>query len=360
LKRTGGLDLVRFGAAVLVMLFHLTVVSWNLPGLSPNYGIEGAPRYPEFSFLSIGWVGVEIFFVLSGLVIAQSANGKSAYRFLRNRLGRLLPAVWVCSTILIVVAIYFDIEPSDLAFRNYLRSVVIHRNGPWISGVFWTLAVETFFYAAIFLMLCFNAFKYIEKFAILLGIYSSIYLSGVVFFGWHHISKHFLAQHGCFFSLGILIWLCTSKGLSFVRLLFFGIFLVAGSLEICMIANGSPLVGYELWAAPCVWLASVGAICIFEYSRVDGNHLTSQLGLITYPLYLLHDLFGSVILRSNPWVGRLPALALAVTTTIALSWLVLQIEPVIRSLIEKVFDWISNALSSNRFVEPLLRNTSKV
>src|SRR6266403_2102841 len=94
----GGLDLVRYFAAALVLVFHLSIVSWNLLGLSPNYGVADAPQYPELSFLSVGWVGVEIFFVLSGFVIAESANGKSAYVFFKGRAGRLLPSIWICAT----------------------------------------------------------------------------------------------------------------------------------------------------------------------------------------------------------------------------------------------------------------------
>src|SRR2546430_146899 len=97
----GGLDLVRFFSACLVMIFHLGVVSRRLP-ISANYGVVDAPDFPELSVFDIGWVGVEIFFVLSGFVIAQSADGKSAYRFLVGRAGRLLPAIWICATITLV------------------------------------------------------------------------------------------------------------------------------------------------------------------------------------------------------------------------------------------------------------------
>jgi peptidoglycan/LPS O-acetylase OafA/YrhL len=75
-KYIGGLDIVRFYAAALVLMFHFTFVSWDSP-YGPNFGIDYAPHYPELQFFKSGWVGVEIFFVISGFVIAQSANGKS-------------------------------------------------------------------------------------------------------------------------------------------------------------------------------------------------------------------------------------------------------------------------------------------
>jgi peptidoglycan/LPS O-acetylase OafA/YrhL len=354
-----GLDLVRFGAAALVMMFHLAVVSWNLPNLSPNYGVIGAPQYPELACLGVGWVGVEIFFVLSGLVIAQSANGKSAFRFARNRLGRLLPAVWICSTITLIVVLAFQMDGAETAIPNYFRSLIIHRNGPWIGGVYWTLAVETFFYGMIFLLLWFDAFKHIEKFAILLGIYSSVYLVGISYFGWHRISAHFLGQHGCFFSLGILIWLSSEVGITLTRLLFCAAFLVSAILEICTLGNGV-LTGYDLWAAPAVWLASVVAIVISLFLGKEGTTLTGQLGLMTYPLYLVHDQFGSGILRLSTWTGKYFALGLAAAAMLALSWIVVQFEPPIRRLIEMSFDWLEQNLIPTCLIRSLARSGAKI
>lgn len=358
--RIGGLDLVRFGAATLVMMFHLGVVSWSLPVLSPNFGIANAPQYSELSFLRVGWVGVEIFFVLSGLVIAQSADGNSAYRFLRSRMGRLLPAVWVCSTVLLAVVIIFDIEPSSTALPNYFRSMIIHRNGPWISGVYWTLVVEIVFYAAIFLLLAINAFRHVEKFAMLLGSLSAVYLIGVSFLGWHLISKHFLAQHGCFFALGILIWLCSAKGITFVRAVFCFSFLSAGVLEICMIANGAPLDGYAIWAAPIIWLVSVGAMYFSVVVGETGNKLTAQMGLMTYPLYLLHELIGAVALRVNPWTGRFFAFLFAVVVAVGCSWAVVRIEPLIRGRLEAILDWIYMNIVPRQIAGILQRKTVPV
>jgi peptidoglycan/LPS O-acetylase OafA/YrhL len=55
---------------------------------------------PRFHF---GWVGVEIFFVISGFVIAFTAEGASSRAFLRSRVLRLVPGPWICATIALVL-----------------------------------------------------------------------------------------------------------------------------------------------------------------------------------------------------------------------------------------------------------------
>ena len=60
-----GLDLVRFAAAMAVMLFHLSYWWWL-----PNVGRAGGPNYAsELRLLHEpfrwGWVGISVFFVLS-------------------------------------------------------------------------------------------------------------------------------------------------------------------------------------------------------------------------------------------------------------------------------------------------------
>jgi peptidoglycan/LPS O-acetylase OafA/YrhL len=271
----------------------------------------------------------------------------------------LLPAVWICSTITLVVVLAFKMDAAETAIPNYFRSLIIHRNGPWISGVYWTLTVETFFYGMIFLLLWFDAFKHVEKFAILLGTYSSVYIVGLSCFGWHRISAHFLGQHGCFFSLGILIWLSSENGITLTRVLFCAAFLVSAVLEICTLGNGV-LTGFDLWAAPAVLLASVVAIVISLFFGKEGTNLTGQLGLMTYPLYLVHDQFGSGILRLSSWTGKYFALCLAAAAMLALSWMVVQFEPPIRRLIEKSFDWLEHNLIPTCLIRSLAKSGAKI
>jgi peptidoglycan/LPS O-acetylase OafA/YrhL len=93
-----GVDAIRFVAALLVMVYHLGFWSWAGNGTTARI-FNGAARFESAtSFTWFGWVGVEIFFVISGFVIANSANEASAAAFLRGRILRLYPAAWICAT----------------------------------------------------------------------------------------------------------------------------------------------------------------------------------------------------------------------------------------------------------------------
>ena len=138
-----GLDLVRFAAACLVMFFHFGFWMWAGPAESITSRAAGVSvRFPELTFLSFGRVGVEIFFVISGFIIAYSAERASASQFFRSRVVRLAPAVWIVAPITFAVALLIDFAaPSELSLRLF-RSLIFYPFGPWIDGIYWTLPVE--------------------------------------------------------------------------------------------------------------------------------------------------------------------------------------------------------------------------
>ena len=92
------LDVIRVVAAILVMLNHYVAFSY----LTPDLGARGtnAQAYPDMpSWTMCGWIGVQLFFVLSGYVIARSAQGRSAVSFAFHRLVRIAPALWILATV---------------------------------------------------------------------------------------------------------------------------------------------------------------------------------------------------------------------------------------------------------------------
>ena len=85
-NRLANLDLLRLLAAVMVVFYHYTYSGYATGSWNPV-------AYPELSPITQHfWGGVSLFFIISGFVIAYSAQNRSAFDFLTSRIARLYPA----------------------------------------------------------------------------------------------------------------------------------------------------------------------------------------------------------------------------------------------------------------------------
>ena len=140
-ERQPGLDLLRALAIVVVVIYHAGIMGFQMPG-----------RVHRF-----GWIGVDLFFVLSGYLIGgqllapltrdQRIRLKT---FFARRALRIMPAYFV------VLAIYFLLptwrEYPEMAqplwkFLLSIQNVALH-GGTAFSHA-WSLAVEDQFYLAL-------------------------------------------------------------------------------------------------------------------------------------------------------------------------------------------------------------------
>ena len=145
-ERLHGLDHLRAAAIVLVLLFHYELY----------YGV---PEWLEI-LSSFGWSGVDLFFVLSGYLIADKlfreldSKGKIDFKqfYFINRFLRIIPAY------LAVVALYFYFpglqehrgsNPAGLQplwkFLTFTQNISVDMYKPTFSHA-WSLCVEEHFY----------------------------------------------------------------------------------------------------------------------------------------------------------------------------------------------------------------------
>jgi peptidoglycan/LPS O-acetylase OafA/YrhL len=123
--------------------------------------IGSSPRFGTF--------GVDIFFVLSGFVMAMIvANGQTTSTFVISRISRIVPLYWLLTTFLLLIA---AIKPEMLAATTanlsiYLKSIFFIPCFRADGGLFptlavgWTLNYEMFFYACIALSIFVSRTKY--------------------------------------------------------------------------------------------------------------------------------------------------------------------------------------------------------
>jgi len=117
-NRLETLQIVRAIASTSVVYSHL--------GSAPCFGGNG--YLPCF-----GGFGVDMFFVLSGFVMAMlMASGQSGSRFVIGRISRIVPLYWTLTTLVLLVAVLRpDLLNSTTGnLSNYLRSIFFI---PWIQ-----------------------------------------------------------------------------------------------------------------------------------------------------------------------------------------------------------------------------------
>ncbi|MCY4333989.1 MAG: acyltransferase [Litoreibacter sp.] len=147
--RLVALDGLRGVAILLVLAYHFLA---RFPDFYP-YGEAFA------AFASSGFLGVQLFFVISGFVIALTLqNCPNIPTFLVRRLARLWPPIFVCSILTFTVMHVIDTpftEYRRVGVQGFLPSLTFI--GPevwlrfvdgakWIDGAYWTLFVEVRFY----------------------------------------------------------------------------------------------------------------------------------------------------------------------------------------------------------------------
>jgi peptidoglycan/LPS O-acetylase OafA/YrhL len=327
------LDFVRFFAAAIVMWFHLAYWSWAGPGRITAEIAAGSVSIPQLAGTAQwGWVGVQIFFVISGFVICYSATGKTAGEFAVARFLRLYPAVWICGPI--TLGILFLCGRDGLV-EAFLNTMALSPRGPWVDGVYWTLGIEMAFYGLVWLLLLFRRTHLIQPALIGIGLPSAIiwHLTGhrvIEQVGFTRFHELLLLKHGCYFALGGLMFLSIRDGSSALRTAAMLFFAAACLVEIGRVPTGANLTAALVWsgAVLSMWFGSsnwAAQMPSWRWARI--------CGLATYPLYLIHDVAGAAILRWTPGLPDLLALAVAVASVVGLCFALLPVERRLREML---------------------------
>jgi peptidoglycan/LPS O-acetylase OafA/YrhL len=324
LRHIAGLDLVRFFAAFSVMAFHY--FAWTpLSPLSTGAHILGHVKASRAlaDFTWFGWVGVEIFFVISGFVIAFSAENAGAWAFARARVLRLAPGAWICASLTLALSLAFG-QPLLTTIDGYVHAVLFLPFGPYIDGVYWTLAIEIAFYLLVFLLLLNGRARQLELLGMLIGVGSALFLfltilkPGLLYRWDPRWFEVLLLRHGVFFAIGVSLWACWRRGVSLARIAFISVMLIAALREIAL-ASKDFAAGMEIERSPLAPSALFLVILALMVAALASNAVFATrpklvetlrvLGLATYPLYLVHQVLGAFALKFLIAAGAPPIAA---------------------------------------------------
>lgn len=200
----GGIHLLRATAAFLVLVYHIYYVSH----------IYVTNRVELFEFF---YVGVDIFFVVSGFVmyyitsngLARETLARYRCKFFADRFFRIVPLYWFFSICFFVVNNILYPEGSDkfLALDKLVKSLFFIPYGdgqsisPPVLGVGWTLNYEVLFYSVIL----FSMYMFKQVFFSVIGVLFFLFIMGYLYNDYNTYALYLSNPIVLEFIIGLLI-----------------------------------------------------------------------------------------------------------------------------------------------------------
>ncbi len=290
------IDILRFVAATIVFFFHST--------FRGNYYELYSFDFPTLSLFSkYGFLGVDLFFIISGFVILMSVQNKAPTTFFQSRFIRLYPCFWFGVTFTALVCYFFGPEIFQPKFWQYLVNMTMLAGFvgvPEIDGVYWTLYVEIKFYTMVFLIMLIKKLDYFIYF-----LYAWMCLSIVnylIAIPWT-IKNILILNWAHYFIAGCVFYLIRRNGLKPSYLILLATSYIIAMLRVASRAQ-SMQNNYDAFFSPliCSLLISVFFIVISLCSlkKIDlsryGKHAV-VMGALSYPMYLLHHHVGFIYIE---------------------------------------------------------------
>ncbi|HYG37769.1 MAG TPA: acyltransferase [Cytophagales bacterium] len=311
------LDLFRFLAISMVMLAHYFSL-FTQPNIQSNFYPYGN-KYAEVTLFKYGYLGVELFFIISGFVIFMSLEKCGNLKvFILKRFIRLFPPILFCSVLTFVLVRLIDQYNYFPSFHRplsyFLPSLTFTEPSLWekvfglklgyIDGVYWSLAVEVKFYFLSAILFYYSRGNFVRNWTVLVG----LALIFQVFFIQKAMSPDSLPglslltqlvnfllfpQYILLFTLGILFYHLYNKiKVRPYLIVAIAAYAIIQLFFVEMIKND--------WVEKVFVIFFIGLFLIFIYwqSLLKPFSIApfKQIGLASYPLYLLHQNLGIILI----------------------------------------------------------------
>jgi peptidoglycan/LPS O-acetylase OafA/YrhL len=322
LARVQALDLLRLVAVLGVIAFHYGFRGPTSDGesLVAVPGLAAVARY--------GFLGVPIFFVISGFVIAYSAQGRTALGFAIARVARIYPTYVLCMTITFLATLVFGPQFFQTSFAQWLANLFISAPAwgqPYMDSAYWSLVVEVTFYAWVTVLIAAGHFPRRIDTIVMIWVGISVLNELTIDARW--VEQIFLADDSGFFATGLLIYELYRgrRDLALQCLLTLSIATaVFQAVHNLGWLRGQTGMAFDDWVVAAICLGSIWTI--IKATQIRSLPIPPSaviaIGGLTYPLYLLHQKLGYVIfVWLRPGAHPTMLAATVVLAIILLSWL---------------------------------------
>ncbi|PWW04097.1 peptidoglycan/LPS O-acetylase OafA/YrhL [Hoeflea marina] len=321
--RMAALDLLRFAAALGVVGFHYLFRGAAEAGLlDRSYGQAG-------EFARFGYLGVNLFFMISGFVIIWSASGRDWYSFAIGRVTRLYPAHLVAMTLTAVLLALWATPPLSASGDQWLANLTMLApvfGQPFMGGAYWSIVVEIIFYGWVAVGLVTGLLP--RRTDVFVAGWITVLLVNTLLIDSHALAVLFITPYAACFCLGIMAWRVTADGVSPFRTLLIlaalgSTFLTAERQRLDMIHDYGETIPILAAVLANAVVTAVFLATVFSARRLRPAGWMLSLGGISYPLYLIHQNAGYVIINAAaPVIGRWPAALLAGLVALGVAWFI--------------------------------------
>ncbi|CAH0349988.1 acyltransferase [Aquabacterium sp. CECT 9606] len=319
-ERFHEIDLLRALACLMVVFFHYGHRG-ALDGWSPVADPSGLADFARY-----GYLGVHLFFIISGFVIFLSVQNATVRDFVASRVSRLYPAYWVAVPLTWAFVRFFDLPDLQVSWWEMLvnLTMVPHWFGvPYVDGAYWSLGVELQFYILVGVALKFDLDRRAEW-----------WLAGWLFLAlvngirpMYPVEFWLAANWAPLFTFGALAYRIKSHGATAWRLILMACaYLLAlwyGIKPFLLLKPGQEI-NQNPWvvAALLSLFALIFLVIAFGRIKMKRHAVFYWAGLLTYPVYLLHEYIGYAflsLLHQNS-VGFVSSSILVLAGVVMVSW----------------------------------------
>jgi peptidoglycan/LPS O-acetylase OafA/YrhL len=355
--RVPALDLLRLFAALTVVLYHYT------------FHGPGAYDLTWLSFPSIAWLtryfylGVPLFFVISGFAIAYSAEGRTVREFVVARVARIYPGFLICMTLTFLVVAAFGEPRLHTSLTQWAANLIIAAPAlkqPYMDMVYWSIVCEGVFYALVAAMIAVGLFA--TRLPALVAAWLIVSTANELLLDSVWVRHALITNYSGFFASGLMLYAIHRGRRTATTWGLLAAATVVGALQANWNADWLRERAVEI--SPVVVIAiSVGAVglvglCLLVKRVPVRAGALIALGGLTYPLYLLHQMIGYSILNRLEGVASPVVLLMGlVVAMLILSWTVYRFgERPAQKVAKSV---LSRLMASRLWLSPLPREARR-
>lgn len=345
--RIAHLDGLR-GAAILLVVGYHAFARW------PEH-LEHVQSTGSLLLFEHGWLGVQLFFMISGFVIFMSLDQSQSFgRFLWKRWLRLFPAMAIATLLILASAPWLTARPAGAPdLTSALPGLSMIEPRLWtkalgqpvglLEGSFWSIFVEVKFYciaAAVFFVFGRAALiPALVGLAVLGGLDALLDRFDVAWAApaaLNRISQLLSLEHFGWFAAGACFYrFSQTRQVAWLALAI----VVAGAQTLLVVQEPRALL-------LAVLLVLAFSLCMVSdaVQKLLGLRSLVFMGFISYPLYLVHENMMVSLMRQHQY-GALGVWIVPISLGVVglLAWAIVRVgEPWLRGRLVHLAQWLAN------------------